>query len=76
MIAFPVERTYLQAEPLRPPKSHGVESANKSSALHSREEEGGEQPLLFNQPEKEIYIGKVDEPVPSEGKGTLIDLVL
>ncbi len=75
MIAFPLERTYLQAEPVRPPQSRQVESTNQSTALQAREEHNGAQAFTLREGEKRGLV-QTEEPVPSDGKGALIDLLL
>ena len=75
MYAFPVERTTIQNEPFVPPRRSLVGETARSAALEAREEhqEGTNTDTAGKRGSEAT---QVEQPVPSEGKGTLVDLIL
>lgn len=75
MYAFPVERTPIQSEPVVPPRRSVVGEAARSAALEARDEQKqrtDRDPLT----QDGTTTAQTEAPVPSEGKGTLVDLIL
>ena len=77
MYAFPVERTLIQSEPIVPPRRSVVGETARSAALQAREEQQeGTNTDAFKKCPAATRTAQVEEPIPNEGKGTLVDLIL